>query len=103
MAAANVLPRVEYLPPLLRTSDRLYYRARPRHFRLSMLRPSDNDGTTGKALSFQDNGRVFYIGAVLPAKTSESLRRTIEFVLDSLRIEARHRCRPSAGSDSSVP
>jgi hypothetical protein len=101
--AANVdVKVVEYLPPYLRASDRSFYRPRPAHFRLSMLRPSDNDWTTGKTLSFQDKQRVFLVGVVLPAQASATLRRTVESVLDSLVVSRGRQCRPSSGVGSTA-
>jgi hypothetical protein len=76
---------VEYLPPLLTANGLSAYQPRPSHFLLSKLRRSDNDWTTGKVMSFREQGRVFYGGVVLPARTPISLRHTIEAVLDSFQ------------------
>ncbi len=83
---------VEYLPPLLKPSDLSQYQLRAPHFELAKLRRSDNDWTTGKVLSFRDHGRVFYVGVVLPAASSGSLRLTIEAIIDSLQIKRGGRC-----------
>jgi hypothetical protein len=104
-AAANAkvdVKVVEYFPPYLKPSDRSFYRPRPTHFRLRMLHASDNDWTTGRTLSFQDKGRVFLVGVVLAARGNISLRRPIEAILDSQRVEAHHRCRPSSGVGSAA-
>ena len=92
---------VEYLPPELAPADRAFYKPRPRHFALAMLRASDNDWTTGKTLSFRARGRVFLVGAVLADPIPDGARRTIEAILDSLRIEPNHRCAPTGGVGSS--
>ncbi len=84
---------VEYLPPYLTADARRFYRPRPRHFRLSMLRRGDNDWTAGKTLAFQEHGRVFYVG--MAGRTD----RRAEQLLDSLRIGSG-RCRPTAGVGS---
>jgi hypothetical protein len=91
---------VEYPPPLLTPSARAFYRPRPRHLRLTMLRPSDNDWTTGKTLSFQEERRVFLVGVVRPADTRDSVRHTVEAVLDSFKSKPDRECRPSAGVGS---
>jgi hypothetical protein len=83
---------VEYLPPLLRPRDLPHYQPRPRHFRLTTLRRSDVDWTSGRVLSFRAHGRVFYVGVVRPAASSRSLVQTIQAILDSLQITSGRRC-----------
>jgi len=98
---------VEYLPPLLDKRDLARdpitrepgYSYRPAHFRLSMLQPPDNDWTRGDTLDFQDHGRVFYVGVDLPHSANGSTKRTVEAVLDSIKVGAG-RCRPTSGVGS---
>jgi hypothetical protein len=92
---------VEYLPPYLTRAERVFYKPRPHPLRLAMLRASDNDWTTGRTLSFQQHQRVFLVGVVLPDGIPDGARRTIEAILDSLRIEPRGTCAPTAGVGSS--
>jgi hypothetical protein len=100
---------VEYLPPALDrsdlgrrdsvTGDPLYpYRAR--HVLLSMFQPADNSWTTGKTLDFQDHGRVFYIGVELPRRAGGETSRSVEAVIDSIRVQHQGRCRPTSGVGS---
>ena len=100
---------VEYLPPALDrgdlgrrdpvTGDPLYpYRVG--HVRLSMLQPADNSWTDGKTLDFQDHGRVFYVGVELPRRPSRETRRSVEAVIDSVRVRHEGRCRATSGVGS---
>lgn len=99
---------VEYLPPYLRPGDlterdpsgELYYSHRPAHFRLSSLGSFENSWTHGKLTSWQDHGRVFYLGVVLPRRAGTRTRETVAAIVDSLRVERRRRCRPSSGVGS---
>ena len=99
---------VEYLPPELDRralvdrdpiTHEPMYAHRPAHFRLSMLQPPDNDWTRGDTLDFQDHGRVFFVGVDLPRRANGSTKRTVESVLDSIKVGAG-RCRPSSGVGS---
>ena len=82
---------VEYLPPL-RPRDLRQYQPRPAHFKLRSFHKSDVDWTTGKIMSFRNQGRVFYIGVVTPKASSTSLMQMIQAILDSLQIKPSGRC-----------
>ena len=99
---------VEYLPPALGPGDlterdgggELLYPHRPAHFRLGALGWFENSWTHGKLTSFQDHGRVIYVGVVLPRRAGPQMRETVAAIVDSLRVEPRRRCRPSSGVGS---
>ena len=91
---------VEYLPPYLSRKDLSFYRARPDRFDLSAFREADNDWSPGEDVSFRERGRVFFAGLALPASSDAGTRRQVVRVLDSLRISARGRCRPTSGVGS---
>jgi len=91
---------VEYLPPYLNRKDLSSYRARPGHFDLAAFRKGDNDWSPGKDTSFREHGRVFFAGLALPASADAATRRQVGQVLDSLRISAQGRCRPTSGVGS---
>jgi hypothetical protein len=88
---------VEYLPPYLNPRYLSTYPRRPRRFSLDSLQPSDDDWSPGKLLSFREHRRVFFVGVVLPAKAPRATRRTIEAILDSLKVTAGRSCRPTGG------
>jgi hypothetical protein len=92
---------VEYLPPYLNPRYLSTYPTRPRLFSLDRLRPSDDDWSPGKLLSFREHRRVFFVGVVLPATAPRATRRTIETILDSLKITAGRSCRPTGGVGAS--
>ena len=96
-----VVKVVEYLPPYFNPRYLPTYPPRPRRFSLGSLRPSDDDWSPGKVLSFREHRRVFLVAVVLPAKASRATRRTIEAILDSLKIAARRSCRPTGGVGAS--
>jgi hypothetical protein len=91
---------VEYLPPYFNRNDLVLYRARPQHFDLSAFRKGDNDWSPGKDLSFREHRRVFFAGLALPASADATARREVVQILDSLRISAHGRCRPTSGVGS---
>lgn len=91
---------VEYLPPYFNRKDLSVYRARPRHFDLSAFREGDNDWSPGKDVSFREHRRVFFAGLALPASADTKTRREVVQILDSLRISAHGRCRPTSGVGS---
>ena len=64
-----------------------------------MLQPSDNSWTRGKTLDFRERGRVFYVGVEVRRGANSGNKRTVEAVLDSIRVD-RGRCRPSSGVGS---
>jgi hypothetical protein len=96
---------VEYLPPAIDRSElrlrddrgELIYPRRVGHVRLSMLQRTDVTWTRGKILDFQDHGRVFYVGVELPARANREAQRTVEAVIDSIRVQHKGRCRPTSG------
>src|SRR3954466_6706725 len=99
----------EYLPPELARKDlrrrhsvtgEPLYPNRVAHVRLSMFQPSDNNWTLGKTLDFQDHGRLFFVGLVLRSRSSQQTRRSVEAVVDSIRVRRGGRCRPTSGVGS---
>jgi hypothetical protein len=91
---------VEYLPPFFNPRYLSTYQPRPKQFQLAAFRKGDEDWSPGKILSFREQNRVFFIGVVLPATASKTLRHTVERILDSLRVAAHGRCRPTSGVGS---
>jgi hypothetical protein len=91
---------VEYLPPYFNPRYLSGYQPRPQQFQLASFRKGDEDWSPGKTLSFQEERRVFFVGLGLPAKTAPAIRRSIEAILDSMKISAAGRCRPTAGVGS---
>lgn len=99
---------VEYLPPFLtkdlltkaiRSTHQPAFPHRPARFRLSALRPGDNDWTKGRTLAFQERGRGFYVGVTVRGNANGAERQTISTILDSLRV-THGRCKPSEGVGS---
>jgi hypothetical protein len=91
---------VEYLPPYFNPRYLSTYQPRPKQFQLTAFRKGDEDWSPGKILSFRAQGRVFFVGVVLPATARQPLRHTLERILDSVRIAAHGRCRPTSGVGS---
>jgi hypothetical protein len=91
---------VEYLPPYFNRRYLSTYQPRPRRFRLVSFRRGDEDWSPGKITSFHDHGRVFFVGVVLPAAQEQTLASTAERILDSLRVSAHGKCRPTSGVGS---
>src|SRR3954454_781924 len=100
---------VEYLPPELDRGDlrrrdsvtgEPIYTQRAEHFRVSMFQPSDDNWSPGPTLDFQDHGRVFFVGLELRSRASRQTRRSVEAVIDSIRVRRGGRCRPTSGVGS---
>ena len=93
---------VEYLPPALQPSEvrgRDAYPLRPRHFRYEMLQSTDVAWTSGRILDFRVRRRVFYVGVAVRARPDAQTKRTVERILDAIRV-GHGRCRPTAGVGS---
>jgi hypothetical protein len=94
--STHVLVRVvEYEPPELTRDALPAIPRRPLHFRLASLRPSEGDWTRGGALSFRQHRRAIFVG-VEPARPGGTARRTVERILESLRLARRGHCHGAA-------
>lgn len=91
---------VEYLPPYFNAKYLSFYKARPGHFDLTAFAKGDNDWSPGKDLSFREHRRVFFAGLALPASADSNTRRDVVQILDSLKVSAQGRCRPTSGVGS---
>jgi hypothetical protein len=92
---------VEYLPPELDRGDlrgrRPVFEPRPRRFRYDRLARADVRWTTGRASSFQEHGRAFFVGVAVHGRLDHRTQRTRERIVDSIRVSAG-RCRPAGAA-----
>jgi hypothetical protein len=95
---------VEYLEPALerKPGGELDYQRRPARFDLARFWPSDASWTRGRAISFQQRRRVFFIGVEPLRRLDEPSRRTVEAILNSLKVSAGRCPYSTRGSPSSA-
>jgi hypothetical protein len=99
-AGAVEIKLVEYLPPELQKGVlRVQFRPRPRRFAFASLQLGDVRWTTGEIVSFREHGRAFFVGVTTAGRPDGQTRRTVEAVLDTIRVSSG-RCLPTAGVGS---